>query len=53
MKDWLQDYPIRIDLEAQVFLVSTTIAFLIAAVTVLLRVYQAASTNPVQSLRYE
>jgi putative ABC transport system permease protein len=53
MKDWLQDYPIRINLEAQVFIVSTTIAFLIAAITILLRVYQAASTNPVQSLRYE
>jgi putative ABC transport system permease protein len=53
MKDWLQDYPIRIDLEARVFIVSTLIAFLIAAVTILMRVYQAASTNPVQSLRYE
>lgn len=53
MTDWLQDYPIRIDLEARVFILSTLMAFLIAAVTVLLRVYQAASTNPVQCLRYE
>ncbi|MEN8203544.1 MAG: FtsX-like permease family protein [Bacteroidota bacterium] len=53
MKDWLQDYPIRIDLEAQVFIISTLMAFIIAAITVLIRVYQAASTNPVQSLRYE
>jgi putative ABC transport system permease protein len=53
MKDWLQDYPIRIDLEAQVFLLSTLLAFVIAALTVLLRVYQTASTNPIQSLRYE
>ena len=53
MKDWLQDYPIRIDLKAWVFILSTGIAFLIAAITVLLRVYQAASTNPVRSLRYE
>jgi len=53
MKDWLQDYPIRIDLEAQIFIVSTLMAFLIAAITVVLRVYQSASTNPVQSLRYE
>jgi len=53
MKDWLQDYPIRIDLEARVFVLSTLLAFMIAAITVLLRVYQTASTNPVQSLRYE
>jgi putative ABC transport system permease protein len=53
MKDWLQDYPIRVDLELQVFIVSTVMAFLIAAITVILRVYQAASTNPIKCLRYE
>ena len=53
MKDWLQDYPSRISLEPRVFLVSTLMAFLIAAITVLLRVYQTASMNPVKSLRYE
>ncbi|TFH27225.1 MAG: FtsX-like permease family protein, partial [Bacteroidia bacterium] len=53
MKDWLQDYPSRVALEPRIFLVSTLLAFLIAAVTVLLRVYQAASMNPVKSLRYE
>jgi putative ABC transport system permease protein len=53
MKDWLQDYPSRISLEPRIFLVSTLLAFLIAAITVLLRVYQAASMNPVKSLRYE
>ena len=53
MKDWLQDYPVRIGLEPLVFIVSTVLAFTIAAVTVLLRVYQAASMNPVKSLRYE
>ncbi len=53
MRDWLQDYPIRVDLELQVFIVSTVMAFLIAAVTVILRVYQAASTNPIKCLRYE
>lgn len=53
MKDWLQDYPIRVDLQFQVFLISTLMAFLIAAITVILRVYQAASINPIKSLRYE
>ncbi|MCK5135128.1 MAG: ABC transporter permease [Bacteroidales bacterium] len=53
MKDWLQDYPERISLEPMVFVISTTLAFLIASVTVVLRVYQAASSNPAQSLRYE
>ncbi len=53
MKDWLQDYPVRISLEPMVFVISTTLAFLIASVTVVLRVYQVASSNPVNSLRYE
>ncbi len=53
MKDWLQNYPSRVSLEPRIFIISTLLAFIIAAVTVLLRVYQAASMNPVKSLRYE
>jgi len=53
MKNWLQDFPARIPLEPQVFIISSLLAFFIAAVTVLLRVYKAASRNPVSSLRYE
>ena len=53
MKNWLQDFPVRIQLDPMVFIVSSLMAFLIAAVTVLLRVYQSASMNPVSSLRYE
>jgi putative ABC transport system permease protein len=53
MKDWLQDYPSRITLVPAVFILSTLLAFFIAALTVILRVYQTASSNPVKSLRYE
>jgi putative ABC transport system permease protein len=53
MKDWLQDYPSRISLDPMVFVFSSVMAFIIAAVTVLLRVYQSAAANPVKSLRYE
>jgi len=53
MKDWLQDYPARVPMEPVVFILSSLMAFIIAAVTVLLRVYQSASANPVKSLRYE
>ncbi len=53
MKEWLQDYPSRIDMDPGVFILSSLMAFVIAAVTVLLRVYQSASANPVKSLRYE
>lgn len=53
MKDWLQDFPIRIQLDPIVFVISSLLAFFIAAITVLLRIYQAASMNPVSSLRYE
>jgi putative ABC transport system permease protein len=53
MRDWLQDYPARITLDPVVFIISSLLAFLIAAITVILRVYQAAAMNPVSSLRYE
>jgi putative ABC transport system permease protein len=53
MKDWLQNYPLRVSLDPAVFILSTLLAFVIAAATVLLRVYQSASANPVKSLRYE
>jgi len=53
MKNWLQNYPDRVQLDPLIFLSSTLLAFLIAAVTVILRVYQTASANPVNSLRYE
>ncbi len=53
MRNWLQDFPVRIQLDPMVFVMSSLMAFLIAAVTVLLRVYQSASMNPISSLRYE
>lgn len=53
MKNWLQDFPIRIPIEPSVFIISSLLAFFIAAVTVILRVYQAARMNPVNCLRYE
>lgn len=53
MKDWLQDYPSRVTLDPAVFVISSIMAFVIAAITVLLRVYQSAAANPVKSLRYE
>ncbi|HDS07341.1 MAG TPA: FtsX-like permease family protein [Bacteroides sp.] len=53
MKNWLQNYPDRVQLDPLIFLSSTFLAFIIAAVTVILRVYQTASANPVNSLRYE
>ncbi|MCD4710239.1 MAG: ABC transporter permease [Bacteroidales bacterium] len=53
MKEWLQDYPSRISMEPGVFILSSLMALVIAAVTVILRVYSSASANPVNSLRYE
>lgn len=53
MKDWLQDFPQRVTIDPVVFILSTLLAFIIASITVVVRVYQAASLNPVYSLRYE
>lgn len=53
MKDWLQDYPARVALDPMIFLISSVVALLVAAITVVLRIYQSASMNPVHALRYE
>jgi len=53
MRSWLENYPVRTELDPLIFLVSSLAALLIASITVLLRVYQSAVMNPASSLRYE
>ncbi|HDR90070.1 MAG TPA: FtsX-like permease family protein [Bacteroidetes bacterium] len=53
MKDWLQNFAFRIDLEIWVFVGATLLAFLIALLTVSAKTWKAAQTNPAEALRYE
>ncbi len=53
MVKWLQNFAYRIDIGVLTFAVSGIAALLIAWLTVSYQSYKAASTNPVNSLRYE
>jgi len=50
---WLQNFAYRTGIGWEIFLVSTGLALLIAIGTVSYQSIKAASTNPVESLRYE
>jgi len=53
MNAWLRHFTYRIDLRPWMFLLSGGIALLIALLTVSFQAMRAASTNPVNTLRYE
>ena len=53
MKNWLQRFAYRINLEAETFVLSAAIVITIALFTVCFQSLKAALANPVESLRYE
>jgi putative ABC transport system permease protein len=53
MHKWLQSFAYRIDLTLWLFILAGIIAFGIALLTVSWISWRAATTNPVESLRYE
>jgi len=50
---WLQEFTYRIDISWTVFIVSTIIALVIAALTIAYHCLKTANANPVKSLRME
>jgi putative ABC transport system permease protein len=53
MDKWLQNFAYRTGLKIGTFLLSGTLAFMIALLTVSFQTIKAASANPADSLRYE
>ena len=53
MRDWLQDYAYRIEINWKVFVAAGVIAILIAIITVSFQAIKAAIANPVDSLKTE
>jgi len=53
MHSWLEDFAYRIDIGWATFVVSLTVSFIIAAVTISYKSIAAAVANPVRSLRTE
>jgi putative ABC transport system permease protein len=52
-KQWLQGFAYRIDLGWEIFVFSALVALVIALITVSFQSIKAATSNPVDSLRYE
>jgi putative ABC transport system permease protein len=53
MRDWLEDFAYRIDIDIWAFLFSASFALLFAVATVSYQSLKAARSNPVEALRYE
>ena len=52
-KQWLEAFPYRISIGVDIFVLSGVIALAIALLTVISQALKAATSNPVDSLRYE
>ncbi len=50
---WLQNFAYRIDISVWTFLLAASLALIIALLTVSWQTIQAATANPIDSLRYE
>ena len=53
VKDWLYDYPYRIDISLVYYILAGLLALAIALLTVCYQTIKAARGNPVDALRYE
>lgn len=53
IKEWLQNYPYRIDISAWTFVIAAVLSILIAFLTVSFQSIRAALSNPVKSLKSE
>ncbi len=49
---WLQSFPYKTDIHLWIFLLALMLSLIIALLTVSLRVFQSASTNPAEAIRY-
>lgn len=53
LQDWLQNFAYRIDISAVIFITGSLAGTVIAFSVILYKVIKAASSNPVEALKYE
>jgi putative ABC transport system permease protein len=53
INEWLQNFAYRIGLNMWIFILSGTVALVIALLTISIQTIKAAIANPIESLRYE
>ena len=52
-KNWLTNFSYQIDMPIMPYIFATLLALLIAIITVSFQAYQAATSDPVDALKYE
>ena len=52
-KDWLSNFSYQIDMPAMPFVIATLISVIIALLTVSVQSYLAATSDPVEAIKYE
>jgi len=50
---WLVNFPYKISLHLSVFIIAGLAALVISSITILYIVFRSASSNPIESIRYE
>jgi putative ABC transport system permease protein len=50
---WLQNFEYHISIDLETFVFATLISFILAMMTVGLKIMKASTKNPVEALRYE
>lgn len=53
MNYWLQDFAYRVNIGPGIFILATSLAFLIAFITISSQALKAATSNPVNAIKYE
>ncbi len=53
IKEWLSDFPYKIEINITIFILAGVIALLISILTIGYIVIRSASANPIRSIRYE
>jgi putative ABC transport system permease protein len=52
-KDWIEDYPYRIEVGVDLYVLAGLLALVIALLAVSYQTVKAARANPIEALRYE
>ena len=52
LNKWLMSFPYKTGIHVWIFVVGLAVSLLVALLTVSLRVFQAASVNPSEAVRY-
>jgi putative ABC transport system permease protein len=53
MNNWIESFPYRTSISAEVFIIAGSVVLLISLITVSYQTLKAAKVNPINSLRYE